>query len=54
MIIPLMDNPRVGCSSAAKLTYHSLVKSQRDLTSNAKKRLLYDINLDKSMSLEEF
>lgn len=49
----LMDNQRAGCSSAAKLTSHSLVKSQRDL-SNAKKRLLCDIDLDKSMSLEEF
>lgn len=32
----LMENQRAGCSSAAKLTSHSLVKSQRDL-SNARK-----------------
>lgn len=32
MIIRLMDNQRAGCSSAAKLTYHALVRSQRKET----------------------
>lgn len=53
MIIHFMDNQRAGCSCAAKLTSHSLVKSQgKDWTSNAKKCLLCNIDLDKSMPLE--